>query len=179
MKTATFEFGKQYLAEWIEQNRDCEKMVLVGNVYCNLWDDDFKYKVKGKEGVYGFHREINIGWHSYDLLFGFNEIAKDFHPAEFDITGMHLIDYEGNVNDDYIPEDADEEQPSMIFKMLVNRKYGTRFVYNDGVLTTLVGRCLCINPTSNTSLFPKGLKPLAAWPLPPTRKWKKSICRQG
>ena len=158
MKTATFEFGKQYLAEWIEQNRDCEKMVLVGNVYCNLWDDDFKYKVKGKEGVYGFHREINIGWHSYDLLFGFNEIAKDFHPAEFDITGMHLIDYEGNVNDDYIPEDADEEQPSMIFKMLVNRKYGTRFVYNDGVLTTLDGKVLVHQPDIEHVVVPEGIE---------------------
>ena len=158
MKTATFEFGKQSLAEWIEQNLDCEKMVLVGNVFCNLWDDDFKYKVEGEEGVYSFHREINIGWHSYDLLFGFNEIAKDFHPAEFDITDMHLIDYEGDVNDEDIPYDADEEQPSMIFKMLVNRKYGTRFVYNDGILTTPDKKVLVHHPDIQHVVVPEGIE---------------------
>lgn len=138
MKTATFEFGKLYLAEWIEQNRDCEKMVLVGNVYCNPFNDKGSY--------------------SYELLFGFNEIAKDFHPVEFDITDMHLLDYEGNVNDEDIPEDADEEQPSMIFKMLVNRKYGTRFVYNDGILTTPDRKVLVHHPDTEHVVVPEGIE---------------------
>lgn len=136
MKTAVFEFGKQSLAEWIESNRDCEKMVLVGEVYCSLWDDKYKRPVKGKSGVYEFQTEINIGWHSYDLLFGFDRIAMDFHPKEFDITDLHLLDYEGEINDEDIPYDADENQPSLVLKMLVNRKYGTRFVNNGDFVTT-------------------------------------------
>ena len=158
MKTATFEFGKQYLEKWIEQNRDCEKMVLVGNVFCNLWDDGYKRKAKGKNNVYEEQPEINIRWHSNDLLFGYDKIAKEFHPAEFDTTDMHLVDYDGNVNDDYIPEDAHEKQPSMIFKMLLNRKYGTRFVYNDGILTTLDGKVLVHQPEAEHVVVPNGIE---------------------
>ena len=32
-KIAVFEYGKMPLAEWIDNNRDSEKMVLVGNVF--------------------------------------------------------------------------------------------------------------------------------------------------
>lgn len=144
MKTAIFEYGKQSLAEWIAGNHDCEKMVLVGKVYCNLWDDNFEEKVS--EGVYQCRRQINIGWDSYDLLFGFDRIAKDFHPLEFDIKDMHLIDWEGEINDEDIPCDATEEQPSSILKMLVNKKYGTRFIYQNGILTSENGRVLIHYP---------------------------------
>ena len=74
MKTATFEFGKQSLAEWIENNRDCEKMILVGEV-------------------------------GYDQLFGLNSIGKDFCPVEFDITDMHLIDHQGEIDIEVFPFD--------------------------------------------------------------------------
>lgn len=144
MKTAIFEYGKQSLANWIAENQDCEKMVLKGNVYCNLWNDDFKEKVS--EGVYQCRRQINIGWDSYDLLFGFDRIAKDFHPLEFDIKDMHLIDWEGEINDEEIPYDATEEQPSSILKMLVNKKYGTRFIFQNGILTSENGRVLIHYP---------------------------------
>lgn len=140
MKTAIFEYGKQSLANWIAENQDCEKMVLVGKVRCNLWDDNFKEKVS--ENVSQMRREINIGWDSYDLLFGFDRIAKDFHPLEFDVRDMHLIDWEGKIDDEEIPYDATEEQPSSILKMLVNKKYGTRFIYRNGILTSENGRVL-------------------------------------
>ena len=107
MKTATFEFGKQSLADWIAENRDCEKMVLVGTVHCDLWDDNFKEMIG--EGVSKIRREINIGWDSFDLLFGFDLIAKDFHPLAFDVKDMHLTDLEGEINDEEIPDDAIEE----------------------------------------------------------------------
>lgn len=173
MKTAVFELGKQSLAEWVEQNRDCEKMVLVGNVYCNLWDDNFQYKVKGEKGIYGYRREINIGWHSYDLLFGFERMAKDFHPAEFDITNMHLLDYKGNINDEGIPDDADEEQPSLILKMLVNRKYGTRFVYKDGILTTPDGKVLVHQPDAEHIVVPEGIETIGRLAFASYEKMKR------
>lgn len=146
MKTSTFEYGKQPLVEWIEQNRDCEKMILKGSVYCELHDDRFIEKVKGKEGVYRYRREVNIGWDSFDLLFGFDLIAKDFQPVEFDVADMHLLDYDlyydEVINDEDIPVDATEKQPSSIFRMLVNKKHGTRFIYKKGFLTTPDGRVL-------------------------------------
>lgn len=142
MKTATFEFGKQPLADWIAENRDCEKMILVGGVYCDMWDEKYQYKIKGKKGSYGIRREINIGWDSFDLLFGFDLIAKDFHPEVFDVTDMHLLDYDGEIYDEDIPDDAVEEQPSSILRMLVNKKFGTLFTYRDGFLTTPDGRVL-------------------------------------
>lgn len=144
MKTATFEFGKQSLADWIAENRDCEKMVLVGTVHCDLWDDNFKEKIS--KNVSKIRREINIGWASFDLLFGFDLIAKDFHPLEFDVKDMHLTDWEGEINDEDIPDDATEEQPSSILKMLVNKKYGTQFVYQNGILTSENGRVLIHYP---------------------------------
>ncbi|MBQ7488957.1 MAG: leucine-rich repeat domain-containing protein [Bacteroidales bacterium] len=144
MKTATFEYGKQSLADWFEKNQDCEKMILKGKVYCDFWNDNFKEKVS--EGVYQYRREINIGWDSYDLLFGFDRIAKDFHPLEFDVKDMHLLDWEGKIDDEEIPCDATEEQPSSILKMLVNKKYGTRFIYQNGILTSENGRVLIHYP---------------------------------
>lgn len=134
MKTAIFEYGKQSLAEWIKENRDCEKMVLVGNVYCDLFDDNYSYKIE--DGVYGIHHKVNIGWHSFDLLYGFEEIAGDFHPVEFDISNMHLLDFEGNIDDNELASDIADYQPSKILRMLANRKYGTLFVYNNGIITT-------------------------------------------
>ena len=146
MKTAIFEYGKQSLAEWIEQNHDCEKMVLKGNVYCELHDDRFCEKVKGEEGVYRYRYEVNIGWDSFDLLFGFDLIAKDFQPVEFDVADMHLLDYDiyydEEINDEEIPTDATKKQPSSILCMLVNKKHGTRFTYKDGFLTTPDGHVL-------------------------------------
>ena len=144
MKTAIFEYGKQSLAEWIAKNQDCERMILTGKVHCNLWDDNFEEKVS--EGVHRIRREINIGWDSFDLLFGFDLIAKDFHPLEFDVKDMHLIDWEGEIDDEEIPCDSTEEQPSSILKMLVNKKYGTRFIYQNGILTSEDGRVLIHYP---------------------------------
>ena len=142
MKTATFEFGKQSLADWIAENRECEKMILVGGVYCDMWDEKYQYEIKGKKGSYGIRREINIGWDSFDLLFGFDLIAKDFHPVEFDVKDMHLLDCDGEINDEDIPYDATEKQPSSILKMLVNKKYGARFLYQNGILTSEDGQVL-------------------------------------
>lgn len=157
MKTAIFEYGKQPLAEWIKENSDCEKMILKGNVYCNLRDDNFTRKIK--ENVYQYCWEVNIGWHSYDLLFGFEEIAKDFRPIEFDISEMHLVDAYGNIDDEYLYEDSYEKQPSQIFKMLSNRKYGTRFIYNDCFLTTPDKKVLvhCDKITSVVNI-PRGIE---------------------
>lgn len=154
MKTATFEYGKQSLADWFAENKDCEKMILVGEVYCDLWDDRFKEEVDDKKGVYQMRWEINIGWHGFDLLYGFDLIAKDFHPVEFDITDLHLKDYTGEINDEDIPDDATEIQPSSILRMLVNRKHGTRFVYNDGFLTTPDGRVLIHCNVKDTVVVP-------------------------
>ncbi|MBR6016599.1 MAG: leucine-rich repeat protein [Prevotella sp.] len=135
MKTAIFEYGKQSLAEWIEKNRDCEKMVLVGEASCDLWDERFKDKLE--DGSFRIRRETNIGWHSFDLLYGFDSIAKDFHPIEFDITDMDL-----DINVDDLGENDCDCRPSFIFKMLANRKYGTRFVYHGDFLTTPDGKVL-------------------------------------
>ncbi|MBR5918383.1 MAG: leucine-rich repeat protein [Prevotella sp.] len=149
MKTAIFEYGKQSLAEWIEKNRDCERMVLVGEASCDLWDERFKDKLE--DGSFRIRRETNIGWHSFDLLYGFDSIAKDFHPIEFDITDMHLLDFE----DDY----ACEECPSLIFKMLANRKYGTRFVYDGDSVTTPDGKVLVhCDSSKDTIKVPEGTK---------------------
>ena len=68
-KIAVFEYGKISLAEWINNNSDCEKMILVGNVFCDLEDK-----------------------HCSDLLIDFNDIAKDLKAVEFDITDLHLLD---------------------------------------------------------------------------------------
>ena len=153
MKTATFEYGKQPLEEWIENNLDCETMVLVGEVYCDPYGE--------KDG------------YSYELLYEFGSIAKDFHPVEFDITDMHLLDYEGNVNDEDIPEDADEEQPSLILKMLVNRKYGTRFVCNDGVVTTPDGKVLVHHPDEKHVVVPEGIEAIGRLAFATYEKMKK------
>lgn len=129
MKTEIFEFGKHSLAEWIEKNHDCEKMVLVGEVSCSLWDERFERKLE--DSSLQIRREVNIGWHNFDLLYGFEQLAKDFHPIEFDITDMHL-----DINVEDLGEDDCDCRPSSIFKMLANRKYGTRFVYHGDYLTT-------------------------------------------
>ena len=47
MKTATFEFGKQLLADWIAENRDCEKMILVSGI---LYSRETGKVVLGKAG---------------------------------------------------------------------------------------------------------------------------------
>ena len=157
MRTAVFEFGKQSLAEWIDNNRDCEKMILKGKVFCNLHDDNFTRKIK--ENVYKHCWEVNIGWHSFDLLFGFEEIAKDFRPIEFDISEMHLVDYYGEISDEYLFEDAYNKRPSQIFKMLSNRKYGTRYIYNNGFLTTLDKKVLIhCDKITNIVNVPEGIE---------------------
>ena len=113
MKTAVFEYGKQPLSEWIQANRDCERMVLRGNV-------DFD------------HPNCNY----YNLLYGYDSIAKNFHPIEFDITDIHLYDCYGNLDNEGAFDYLEDQRPSLIFKMLVNRKYDTRFVYNGRFVTT-------------------------------------------
>ena len=35
-KIAVFEYGKISLAEWINNNSDCEKMILVGKIFYDL-----------------------------------------------------------------------------------------------------------------------------------------------
>jgi hypothetical protein len=140
-KIAVFEYGKMPLAEWIDNNRDCEKMVLVGNVF---------YESNDK--------------HSRDLLFDFNDIAKNFQVVEFDITDLHLVDNEGNIDEDYSsPYDVEEKRSSMIFKMLVNRKYGTKFIYNNGILTTLDGKVLIYHPETKHVIVPEGIEIIGNW----------------
>ena len=113
MKTAVFEYGKQTLSEWIKANLDCEKMVLKGEVYCDQSDGNY-----------------------YNLLYGYDSIAKDFHPIEFDITDIHLCDNYGELDNEDAFDYLEDQRPSLIFKMLVNRKYDTRFVYNGHFVTT-------------------------------------------
>lgn len=140
-KIAVFEYGKMPLAEWIDNNRDCEKMVLVGNVF---------YESNDK--------------HSRDLLFNFNDIAKNFQAVEFDITDLHLVDNEGNIDEDYSsPYDVEEKKSSMILKMLVNRKYGTKFIYNNGILTTPDGKVLIYLPESKHVIVPEGIEIIGNW----------------
>ena len=159
MKTAVFEYGKQPLSEWIKANQDCEKMILKGQVYFDLWNDNFSYEVKDHKGMHAFRREINIGWDAFDLLCGYDRIAKDFHPKEFDITDMHLLDYDGNVNDIDLPYDVDEEQPSIIFKMLANRKYSTRFICDGDYVTTPDKKVLIhCGPMKETITVPNGIE---------------------
>lgn len=116
MKTAIFEYGKQSLSEWIKENSDCEKMILKGEVYPDLYEEK--------------------DCHSIDLLYEFDNIAKDIRPVEFDISDMHLLDFDGNIDDEELTADCAEHQPSLIYKMLANRKHGTTFIYNDGLVTT-------------------------------------------
>lgn len=140
-KIAVFEYGKISLAEWINSNSDCEKMILVGNVF---------YESNDK--------------HSRDLLFNFNDIAKNFQAVEFDITDLHLIDNEGNIDEDYSsPYDVEEKKSSMILKMLVNRKYGTKFIYNNGILTTLDGKVLIYHPETKHVIVPEGIEIIGNW----------------
>ena len=140
-KIAVFEYGKMPLTEWIDNNRDCEKMVLVGNVF---------YESNDK--------------HSRDLLFDFNDIAKNFQAVEFDITDLHLVDNEGNIDEDYSsPYDVEEKKSSMILKMLVNRKYGTKFIYNNGIMTTLDGKTLIYHPETKHVIVPDGIEIIGNW----------------
>ena len=139
-KIAVFEYGKISLAEWINNNRDCEKMILVGNVSCDLEDT-----------------------HCSDLLIDFNDIAKDLKAVEFDITDLHLLDYEGNIDDVNYPDDCEEKKHSMIFKMLVNRKHGTKFIYNNGILTTPDGKALIYHPESKHVIVPDGIEIIGNW----------------
>ena len=140
-KIAVFEYGKIPLAEWIDNNRNCEKMVLVGNVF---------YESNDK--------------HSRDLLLDFNDIAKNFQTVEFDITDLHLVDNEGNIDEDYSsPYDVEEKRSSMILKMLVNRKYGTKFIYNNGILTTLDGKVLIYHPETKHVIVPEGIEIIGNW----------------
>lgn len=139
-KIAVFEYGKISLAEWINNNRDCEKMILVGNVSCDLEDT-----------------------HCSDLLIDFNDIAKDLKAVEFDITDLHLLDYEGNIDDVNYPSECEEKKSSMILKMLVNRKYGTKFIYNNGILTTPDGKALIYHPESKHVIVPEGIEIIGNW----------------
>lgn len=139
-KIAIFEYGKISLAEWINNNSDCEKMILVGKVFCDLEDK-----------------------HCSDLLIDFNDIAKDLKAVEFDITDLHLLDYKGNIDDDDFPSDCKEKKSSMIFKMLVNRKHGTKFIYNNGILTTPDGKVLIYLPESKHVIVPEGIEIIGNW----------------
>ncbi|MBO5958326.1 MAG: leucine-rich repeat domain-containing protein [Bacteroidales bacterium] len=139
-KIAVFEYGKISLAEWINNNSDCEKMILVGKVFCDLEDK-----------------------HCSDLLIDFNDIAKDLKAVEFDITDLHLLDYKGNIDDDDFPSDCKEKKSSMIFKMLVNRKHGTKFIYNNGILTTPDGKVLIYLPESKHVIVPEGIEIIGNW----------------
>lgn len=112
MKSAIFEYGKQSLSEWIKMNRDCNQMILKGDVNCD--SHDFKL---------------------FNLLCGYDGLAKDFHPAEYDIADLHFSDCYGELDDKGIFDYLDDQRPSLIFKMLANRKYGTRFV-DDGLFVT-------------------------------------------
>lgn len=141
-KIAVFEYGKISLAEWINNNSDCEKMILVGKVFCDLEDK-----------------------HCSDLLIDFNDIAKDLKAVEFDITDLHLLDYKGNIDDDDFPSDCKEKKSSMIFKMLVNRKHGTKFIYNNGILTTPDGKVLIYLPESKHVIVPEGIEIIGNWAL--------------
>lgn len=134
-KTAIFEYGKMPLSEWIENNRDCERMVLVGNVYCNRDDKN-----------------------SRDLLFDWDKIAKNFHPVEFDTTDFHSLDYDRNIDDKHIPDNAFEEKTSMILKMLVNREYSTQFIYDKGIVTTPDGKVLVHQAESKHVIIPEGIE---------------------
>ena len=139
-KIAVFEYGKISLAEWINNNSDCEKMILVGKIFCDLEDT-----------------------HCSDLLIDFNDIAKDLKAVEFDITDLHLLDYEGNIDDVNYPDDCEEKKHSMIFKMLVNRKHGTKFIYNNGILTTPDGKALIYHPESKHVIVPEGIEIIGNW----------------
>lgn len=139
-KIAVFEYGKISLAEWINNNSDCEKMILVGKIFCDLEDT-----------------------HCSDLLIDFNDIAKDLKAVEFDITDLHLLDYEGNIDDVHYPSDCDELKTSMIFKMLVNRKHGTKFIYNNGILTTPDGKALIYHPESKHVIVSEGIEIIGNW----------------
>ena len=139
-KIAVFEYGKISLAEWIDNNSDCEKMILVGNVSCDLEDT-----------------------HCSDLLIDFNDIAKDLKAVEFDITDLHLLDYEGNIDDVNYPSECEDIKSSMIFKMLVNRKHGTKFIYNNGILTTPDGKALIYHPESKHVIVPEGIEIIGNW----------------
>ena len=59
---------------------------MVGKIFCDLEDT-----------------------HCSDLLIDFNDIAKDLKAVEFDITDLHLLDYEGNIDDVNYPDDCEEK----------------------------------------------------------------------
>ena len=78
MKTATFEFGKQSLAEWIENNRDCEKMVLVGEV--------------GYDQLFGLN---SIGKDICPVEFDITNMHLNDHQNEIDIELFPIDKQEG------------------------------------------------------------------------------------
>lgn len=51
----------------------------------------------------------------------------------------------------------------MIFKMLVNRKHGTKFIYNNGILTTPDGKVLIYLPESKHVIVPEGIEIIGNW----------------
>ena len=139
MKTAIFEYGKQSLSEWIKENSDCEKMILKGEVHPDLYEEK--------------------DCHSIDLLYEFDNIAKEFRPVEFDISDMHLLDFDGNIDDEELTTDCAEHQPSLIYKMLANRKHGTTFIYNDGHVTTPDRKVLIHNDNISECIYiPEGIE---------------------
>ena len=130
MTTAIFTYGKESLADWFARNPDCECMIIEGEVY-----GDLDVEKQCKKGIKESRYKVGTGWHQYDLLYGFEQLLKNTPIREFDITNMHLLDYDGKVDDNDIPcEAADYRQPSPVMKMLVNRKYGTRFVREGNLL---------------------------------------------
>lgn len=162
MKECIFEFGKQPLKQWISENRDCERMKLVGNVKNNLMDDEYYIPVKGTEGSRRRYHELGND-NPFDLLYGFDKLAKDFHPKEFDLSEMRLLDIEDEDGNDDMPwgwgSDLLEDKPSMILRMLCNRIYGTEFVVKDGFILTKDGRTVvhCFNPKGVVNI-PQGVE---------------------
>jgi hypothetical protein len=162
MKECVFEFGKQPLKQWIRENRDCERMKLVGNVKSNLMDDEYYFPVKGDEGCRQLYHELGND-NPFDLLYGFDKLAKDFHPKEFDLSEMRLLDIEDEDGNDDMPwgwgSDLLEDNPSMFLRMLCNRIYGTEFVVKDGFILTKDGRTVvhCFNPKGVVNI-PQGVE---------------------
>ena len=162
MKECIFEFGKRPLSQWISENRDCERMKLVGIVENNLRDDEYYVPVKGEKGVSERHHELGKD-NPYDLLYGFDNLAKDFHPKEFDLSEIRLLDIEDEEGNDDMPwgwgSDLLDEKPSIILRMLCNRIYGTEFVVRDGFIFTKDGRTIvhCFKPEGVVNI-PQGVE---------------------
>ena len=158
MKECIFEFGKQPLKQWISENRDCERMKLVGTVEKFFdYDENYLYGRKKTD------EQLKNIEDTHDLLYCFDKLAKDFHPKEFDFSEMRLLDIEDEDGNDDMPwgwgSDLLEDKPSMILRMLCNRIYGTEFVVKDGFILTKNGRTVvhCFNPKGMVNI-PQGVE---------------------